>query len=79
MNFDYSSEEQIKQMFDKFRPQQKNDWKKFYNKISHLQLTTATLQKFFDCIEEENILDHIKYLKQIIEDQKPDSNEEKFQ
>ena len=77
MNFDYSSEEQIKQMFDKFRPQQKNDWKKFYNKISHLQLTTATLQKFFfDCIEEENILDHIKYLKQIIEDQKPDSNEE---
>tara|TARA_B100001248_G_scaffold51520_1_gene33502 strand:- start:1586 stop:2743 length:1158 start_codon:yes stop_codon:yes gene_type:complete len=75
MNFDYSSKEQIKQMFDQFRPKQKADWKKFYNKISHLQLTTATLQKFFfDCIEKENILDHINYLKQIIDDQKPDNN-----
>lgn len=75
MNFDYSTEEQIKQMFVKFRPEQENDWNKFYNKISHLQLTTATLQKFFfDCLEKDNILDHINYLKQIIEDQKPDNN-----
>lgn len=76
MNFDFSSQEQIKQMFDQFRPEQKDDWTKFYGKISHLQLTTATLQKFFfDCIEKENIIDHISYLKQIIEDQKPDNNE----
>ena len=77
MNFDYSSEEQIKQMYNKFRPQQEKDWNKFYNKISHLQLTTATLQKFFfDCLYEDNILDHVNYLKQIIEDQKPDNNKD---
>ena len=75
MNFDYSTKEQIEQMFNKFRPEQSKDWKKFYNKISHLQLTTATLQKFFfDCYDDENIIDKINYLKKIIADQKPDSN-----
>ncbi len=79
MHFDYSSKEQIKKMFDKFFPKQSGNWEKFYNKIEHLELTTAILQKFFfDNLKTTDISKKVKELKNIIENEnnksKPDSN-----
>jgi len=71
MNFDYSSEEQIKQMYQAFFPDQMKNWEKFYKKISHLNLTTAILQKFFfDNLDATDIIEKIPILKKILEDQK---------
>ena len=68
MHFDYATEEQIKNMFLSYFPNQENKWQKFYDKISYLKLTTAILQKFFfeneDC---DNIIKKIPELKIIAE------------
>lgn len=70
MHFDYSSEGQIKKMYEKFFPNQLNNWDKFYEKISHCQLTTAILQKFFfEHLNCNDITKKIKYLKQILDEE----------
>ncbi|VVU94957.1 ATPase family associated with various cellular activities (AAA) [seawater metagenome] len=79
MHFDYSTEEQIEKMFDKFFPKLKDQWSKFYNKISHLRLTTAILQKFFfDNLNTTDIIKKIPELKNIIDNEnnkeKPDTH-----
>jgi hypothetical protein len=70
LHFDYSSEEQIKKMYEKFFPNQLNNWDKFYEKISHYQLTTAILQKFFfEHLNCTDIIKKIKYLKEILDEE----------
>ena len=46
-NFSYASENQIKEMFLKFRPNDKDKFDLFYSKIKNNNYTTAVLQKFF--------------------------------
>lgn len=64
----YADEYQTKCMFDRFLPKQSDNFKKFYNSISHLKYTTAMLQEllFFNrkC---ENILEYIDDFKKIVE------------
>lgn len=66
LEFKYSTKKQVKNMFDKFLPKQKDVFLDFYKKIKHLKLTTAILQQFFfGNIFSENILDHIDELIEI--------------
>jgi hypothetical protein len=64
----YADKYQTKCMFDRFLPKQSDNFKKFYNSISHLKYTTAMLQEllFFNrkC---ENIFDHIDNFKKIVD------------
>lgn len=64
----YADKYQTKCMFDRFLPKQSENFKKFYNSISHLKYTTAMLQEllFFNrkC---ENILEHTDDFKKIVE------------
>ena len=66
VNFTYATNEQIKEMFLKFRPNDESNIESFMDKISNYKYTTAVLQKFFfmnrDC---DNIVDKAKELIQI--------------
>jgi SpoVK/Ycf46/Vps4 family AAA+-type ATPase len=66
VEFKYSTKKQIKAMFEKFIPSQKEKFDEFYKNIKHLKLTTAILQQYlFGNIYCENILDTIDDLKNI--------------
>lgn len=66
VEFKYSTKKQIKTMFEKFIPSQKDKFDEFYKSIKHLKLTTAILQHYlFGNIYCENILDTIDDLKHI--------------
>jgi len=66
IEFKYSTKIQIKAMFDKFIPLQKDKFDDFYKSIKHLKLTTAILQQYlFGNIYCNNILDTIDDLKNI--------------
>ena len=66
VNFTYATEEQIKEMFLKFRPNDKNSLNEFFENIKGDKYTTAVLQKFFFMNRNsENIIDKIHDLKQI--------------
>ena len=50
-------------MFNRFLPNQKDNFKDFYKKIKHCKITTAVLQTFlFQWRECENIVDHVEEL-----------------
>lgn len=63
VNFTYATDEQIKEMFLKFRPKDENKWEEFHKKIQPNKYTTAVLQKFFFMNRNaDNIIDCIKEL-----------------
>ena len=63
VHFDYSSKLQIEHMYNRFLPNQKDNFKNFYKKIKHCKITTAVLQTFlFQWRQCENIVDHIDEL-----------------
>ena len=66
VEFTYSTKVQIKQMFDKFLPNQSHRFNDFYKEIKNHKLTTAILQQYlFGNIKCDNILDTIDELKEI--------------
>jgi DNA polymerase III delta prime subunit len=63
VHFDYSTKIQIEHMFNRFLPNQMDNFKNFYKKIKHCKITTAVLQTFlFQWRECENIIDHVDEL-----------------
>ena len=75
MHFGFATIEQIKKMYDNFFPHLSDKWSTFKKKISHLQLTTAILQKFFfDNMKSEDLSKNIKKLKEIIKNDNNDSH-----
>ena len=67
IEFKYSTKAQIKIMFDKFLPKQKEKFTEFYKQIKSLKLTTAILQQYlFGNINCEDILETIDELKGIV-------------
>lgn len=66
LHFDFATEGQIKAMYNKFLPKQLNMFDKFYKKISHLNITTATLQQFLfqnrSCEDIMTCIDELKLL-----------------
>lgn len=67
--FKYSTKSQIKTMFERFLPSQKERFSEFYSKIKNLKLTTAMLQHFFFGNRlQENIIEHIDELEKLARD-----------
>ena len=64
IHFDFAKESQVNNMFDKFFPDNKEQFKDFYKLIKRLKFTTAILQQYFiwhmentyeELVKEENI------------------------
>ena len=69
IEFKYANKKQIKCMFEKFLPDQKEKFKEFYEEIKHYNLTTAMLQQFlFPNRKNDNILDYLDELKTLSSD-----------
>lgn len=67
--FKYSSKSQIKTMFERFLPNQKDKFSEFYCRIKNLKITTAMLQQFFFGNRlQENILEHTEELEKLAND-----------
>ena len=67
--FKYSSKSQIKTMFERFLPNQKDKFSEFYCRIKNLKITTAMLQQFFFGNRlQPDILDHIEELEKLAND-----------
>lgn len=63
IHFDYATKNQIQHMYDRFLPNQKDNFKDFYKKVKHCKITTAVLQTFlFQWRTCDNIIDHIEEL-----------------
>ena len=68
----YADKYQTKAIFDTFLPKQSEHFKKFYQKISHLECTTAMLQEFlFYNRKCDNILEHMDQFMEIVDKNKP--------
>ena len=64
--FKYATKSQVKTMFERFLPKQKENFTAFYKEIKHINITTAMLQHFFFGNRlKENILEHVEELKKI--------------
>jgi len=67
--FNYVKEDQIREMFDKFFNEQKDDFDKFYDKISGYKFTASILQEFFfKNRDEKKIVKKANELIRMIED-----------
>ena len=68
----YADKYQTKSIFDTFLPKQSEHFKKFYQKISHLECTTVMLQEFlFYNRKCDNILEHMDQFMEIVDKNKP--------
>jgi SpoVK/Ycf46/Vps4 family AAA+-type ATPase len=68
----YADEYQTKAIYDTFLPKQGDHFRKFYKKVSHMDITTAMLQEFlFYNRKCDNILDHMKQFTDIVDKNKP--------
>ena len=60
LHFDFSTQDQIQAMFNKFLPEQTERFDAFYKNIKNKNVTTAILQQFlFTHMDDENILDYV--------------------
>ena len=76
LSFYHTTKEQIKVMFEKYRPKEINKFEDFYSVIKDKNLTIAILQKFlFDNRKENNIMKNINHLYKIINDHKHEIND----
>jgi chaperone BCS1 len=67
VSFDNPNEEQIKEMFDKFLPNQTKNFQKFYDTVSHKKISVALLQKFlFDNRDCDDISQKIPDFNKLI-------------
>jgi len=64
MDFEYSTKSEIKMMYDKFFPKLKDKFGTFYKKLTHTNLTMATVQEYFlERMSGENLIEDIDILK----------------
>lgn len=78
IEFDYADKYQIKNIYETFLPEQKENFNAFYNEIINKQVTTAMLQEFlFFNRKCDNILEHMNILLDIIDKNKPKNLEKK--
>ena len=64
IDFEYSTKSEIKMMYDKFFPKLKDKFGKFYKKITHTNLTMATIQEYFlERMSGEKLVEDIDILK----------------
>jgi len=67
LEFGKAKKEQINEMFNKFFPDRKSDFEKFYKKIDFLELRTCILQQFFmECKFNNKDIFNVKRIKEII-------------
>jgi len=67
LEFGKAEREQINEMFNKFFPNRKSEFDKFYKKIDFLKLRTCILQQFFmECKFNNRDLFDVKRIKEII-------------
>lgn len=67
LEFGKAKREQINEMFNKFFPNRKSEFDKFYKKIDFLELRTCILQQFFmECKFNNRDLFDVKRIKEII-------------
>ena len=81
LQFDYATKEQIKHMYNRFIPTQGERFDNFFKYIekNRLKVTTAMLQQFlFLNIDRDNILEHMKELKEIVSEHKIEENAERM-
>ena len=72
----YADKYQTKSIYDTFLPKQKDYFSKFYQKINHMDFTTAMLQEFlFYNRKCENIVDLMDQFTEIIEKNNPKNYE----
>ena len=69
INFKLASQEQTRYMFEKFFPDHKSDFGKFYQKIKYCKFTTAILQQYFVWYMEdyEKVDEKIEEFKKLCE------------
>ena len=66
IEFKYANKKQIKTMFQKFLPTQKDKFDLFYEEIRNINVTTAMLQQFlFSNRKSEDIIENIDELKKL--------------
>lgn len=81
LQFDYATKDQIQHMYNRFIPTQKERFEDFYKYIekNRLKITTAMLQQFlFLNIDRDNIMEHMKELKEIVSEHKIEENTERM-
>jgi hypothetical protein len=67
LEFGKAEKKQINEMFNKFFPDRKSDFEKFYKKIDFLELRTCILQQFFmECKFNNKDIFNVKRIKEII-------------
>jgi SpoVK/Ycf46/Vps4 family AAA+-type ATPase len=72
----YADEYQTKQMFEKFFPEQLEDFESFYDDIKHKKYTTAMLQElFFYNRKSEKIIDKLELFSDIVSKNDPKNYE----
>ncbi len=77
IEFKYSNKNQIRTMFEKFIPSQKEKFSDFYKSIKHLKLTTAVLQQYlFGHMEDEDIMDSLDELEKLANEHNYDNKKE---
>ena len=75
IHFDFATKGQIKHMYDRFVPNQADNFNEFYKKIKHCKITTAVLQTFlFQWRTSENIVDHVDFLIELANKNKYDAS-----
>jgi len=68
IELDYADKEQIQHMYDRFVPNLKEQFNKFYSLVKNKKLTTSVLQDYlFTNIDCEDITENIKELEKTIE------------
>jgi chaperone BCS1 len=75
IHFDYSNKEQIQLIFNKFYKKEDKEtiFNLFYKEIKYLKITTAILQGYLFRYRNDNILEHIKEIKETVEKNKYDA------
>ena len=60
LHFDFSTEDQVREMYSKFLPEQVDNFGKFYKKIKSKNITTAILQQFlFTHMDDPDIIEYV--------------------
>ena len=75
VHFDFANKGQIKHMYERFIPNQIENFDNFYKKIKHCKITTAVLQTFlFQWRTNDNIVEHVDHLIELANKNKYDNS-----
>ena len=75
VHFDFANKGQIKHMYERFIPEQIDQFDEFYKKIKHCKITTAVLQTFlFQWRTSDNIVEQVDHLIELANKNKYDTS-----